>query len=52
MKEYFQRNTSLKMANINPDLMFEGSITGYDVEAKATSSSDKGDLTASLSEFK
>jgi len=44
MKEYFQRNTSLKIANINPDLMFEGSITGYDVEAKATSSSDKGGL--------
>lgn len=44
MKEYFQRNTSLKMTNFNPDLMFEGSIVGYEVEAKAPTSSDKGGL--------
>lgn len=44
MKEYFQRNTSLKIVNVNPDLMFEGYISGYDVEAKAPSSSDKGGL--------
>jgi predicted small secreted protein len=43
-KEYFQRNTSLKMTNTNPDLMFEGAITGFDVEAQAPTSSDKGGL--------
>jgi len=44
LKEYFQRNTSLKTANINPDLMFEGAITGFTVEPKAASSDDKGSL--------
>ncbi len=44
LKEYFQRNTSLKTANINPDLMFEGAITGFTVEPKAASSDDKGGL--------
>ncbi|MDZ7897084.1 MAG: LPS assembly lipoprotein LptE [Arcicella sp.] len=44
IKEYFQRNTSLKIANINPDLMFEGAITGFEVEAKAPTSDDKGGL--------
>ena len=29
LKEYFQRNTSLKINNKNPDLTIEGSITGY-----------------------
>ncbi len=44
LKEYFQRNTSLKMTNANPDLIFEGAITGFDVEAQAPTSSDKGGL--------
>lgn len=44
MKEYFQRNTSLKTTNVNPDLMFEGAITGFTVEAKAPTSDDKGGL--------
>jgi predicted small secreted protein len=44
LKEYFQRNTSLKMTNTNPDLIFEGAITGFDVEAQAPTSSDKGGL--------
>jgi outer membrane cobalamin receptor len=44
LKEYFQRNTSLKITNTNPDLMFEGAITGFEVEAKAPTSDDKGGL--------
>ncbi len=44
LKEYFQRNTSLKTAKVNPDLMFEGAITGFTVEPKAASSDDKGGL--------
>jgi Lipopolysaccharide-assembly len=44
LKEYFQRNTSLKTANVNPDLMFEGAIVGFTVEPKAASSDDKGGL--------
>ncbi len=44
LKEYFQRNTSLKTTNINPDLMFEGTILGFTVEPKAASSDDKGGL--------
>ncbi len=44
LKEYFQRNTSLKTTNLNPDLMFEGAITGFTVEPKAASSDDKGGL--------
>lgn len=44
IKEYFQRNTSLKMTNSNPDLMFEGAITAFDVEAQAPTANDKGGL--------
>jgi hypothetical protein len=44
LKEYFQRNTSLKLTNINPDLVFEGAITAFDVEAKAPTADDKGGL--------
>ncbi len=44
LKEYFQRNTSLKTTNVNPDLMFEGAIIGFTVEPKAASSDDKGGL--------
>ena len=44
LKEYFQRNTSLKMTNVNPDLMFEGAITGFEVEAQAPTANDKGGL--------
>jgi hypothetical protein len=43
MKEYFQRNTSLKIANINPDLMFEGSITGMMLRPKLLAHPIKGD---------
>ncbi|MFN8356573.1 MAG: LptE family protein [Spirosomataceae bacterium] len=35
MKEYFQRNSGLKLANVNPDLQMEGSITGFDVSPVA-----------------
>ena len=44
LKEYFQRNTSLKTTTTNPDLMFEGAITGFEVEAKAPTADDKGGL--------
>ncbi len=44
LKEYFQRNTSLKIANSNPDLLIEGAITGYDVTPQAPTSDDKGGL--------
>lgn len=44
LKEYFQRNTSLKIANSNPDLLIEGSITGYEVTPQAPTSDDKGGL--------
>ena len=44
LKEYFQRNTSLKTTTTNPDLMFEGAITGFELEAKAPTSDDKGGL--------
>jgi hypothetical protein len=44
LKEYFQRNTSLKIANSNPDLLIEGAITGYEVTPQAPTSDDKGGL--------
>lgn len=34
-KEYFQRNSGLKLVSINPDLQLEGSITGFEVSPVA-----------------
>lgn len=44
LKEYFQRNTSLKIANKNPDLLLEGSITGYELTPQAPTGDDKAGL--------
>lgn len=44
LKEYFQRNTSLKINNNNPDLLFEGSIIGYELTPQAPTGDDKAGL--------
>jgi hypothetical protein len=44
LKEYFQRNSTLKITNQNPDLMVEGIITGYDLTPQAPTSDDKAGL--------
>ncbi len=44
LKEYFQRNTSLKMNNKNPDLLIEGSIVGYELTPQAPTGDDKAGL--------
>ena len=44
LKEYFQRNTSLKITNKNPDLQIEGSITGYELTPQAPTGDDKAGL--------
>ena len=44
MKEYFQRNTSLKINNKNPDLTIEGSIIGYELTPQAPTGDDKAGL--------
>jgi len=44
LKEYFQRNTSLKINNKNPDLLIEGSITGYELTPQAPTGDDKAGL--------
>jgi hypothetical protein len=44
LKEYFQRNTSLKINNKNPDLTIEGSITGYELTPQAPTGDDKAGL--------
>ena len=44
LKEYFQRNTSLKLSNQNPDLLLEGTITGYELSPQAPTSDDKAGL--------
>ncbi len=44
LKEYFQRNTSLKLSTINPDLSLEGTIVGYDLSPQAPTSDDKAGL--------
>jgi hypothetical protein len=44
LKEYFQRNTSLKINNKNPDLNIEGSITGYELTPQAPTGDDKAGL--------
>jgi len=44
LKEYFQRNTSLKLSTLNPDLTLEGTIVGYDLSPQAPTSDDKAGL--------
>ena len=44
LKEYFQRNTSLKINNKNPDLLIEGSIVGYELTTQAPTGDDKAGL--------
>lgn len=41
LKEYFQRNTSLKLVPTGGDLSFEGTITGYDVIATPPTANDQ-----------
>jgi hypothetical protein len=44
IKEYFQRNTTLKIINQNPDLLLEGTIIGYEMTPQAPTSDDKAGL--------
>ncbi|MEN9961211.1 MAG: hypothetical protein RL045_1464 [Bacteroidota bacterium] len=44
LKEYFQRNTSLKINTKNPDLTIEGSIVGYELTPQAPTGDDKAGL--------
>jgi len=44
LKEYFQRNTSLKLSTINPDLLLEGTILGYELSPQAPTSDDKAGI--------
>ena len=44
VKEYFQRNTTLKIINQNSDLLLEGTITGYEMTPQAPTSDDKAGL--------
>jgi len=44
VKEYFQRNTTLKIINQNPDLLLEGTIVGYEMTPQAPTSDDKAGL--------
>jgi len=44
LKEYFQRNTTLKIINQNPDLLLEGSVTGFELTPQAPTSDDKAGL--------
>ena len=44
VKEYFQRNTTLKIINQNPDLFLEGTIVGYEMTPQAPTSDDKAGL--------
>ncbi len=44
LKEYFQRNSTLKITNQNPDLQIEGTIIGYDLTPQAPTSDDKAGL--------
>jgi hypothetical protein len=44
LKEYFQRNSSLKITNQNPDLSIEGTIVGYELTPQAPTSDDKAGL--------
>jgi Lipopolysaccharide-assembly len=44
MKEYYQRNTSLKLLPSNGDMILEGSISGYEVTPAAPTSQDQAAL--------
>lgn len=44
LKEYYQRNTQLKLKTTNPDLQLEGSVVGYDLTPQAPTSQDKAGL--------
>lgn len=44
LKEYYQRNTSLKLKPNDGDLFLEGSITGYELTPVAATASDKAAL--------
>ncbi|MFM7020510.1 MAG: LptE family protein [Aquirufa sp.] len=44
LKEYFQRNTTLKLVNQNPDLLIEGTIVGYELTPQAPTTDDKAGL--------
>lgn len=44
LKEYFQRNTTLKLTNQNPDLLLEGTIVGYELTPQAPTTDDKAGL--------
>ncbi len=41
MREYFQSNSSLKIASKSPDILIDGAITGYEMTPQAPTSSDK-----------
>ncbi len=44
IKEYFQRNTNLKIISQNPDLLLEGTVIGYELTPQAPTSDDKAGL--------
>jgi hypothetical protein len=44
LKEYYQRNTKLRVIPNNGDMVLEGSITGYEVLAAAPTSQDQAAL--------
>ena len=44
LKEYFQRNTTLKLVNQSPDLLIEGTIVGYELTPQAPTTDDKAGL--------
>jgi hypothetical protein len=44
LKEYYQRNTQLKLSNSKPDLLLEGTVVGYDLSPQAPTSQDKAGL--------
>ncbi len=44
LKEYYQRNTKLRVVPNNGDMVLEGSITGYEVLAAAPTSQDQAAL--------
>lgn len=44
LKEYYQRNTSLKLKPADGDLYLDGAITGYELTPVSTTASDKAAL--------
>lgn len=44
LKEYYQRNTSLKLRPAEGDLYIDGSITGYELSPVSATASDKAAL--------